>query len=89
MGGVGGIPDRLQASFLAYCARVMECNASFTQQQCDDFYNRIASGSQDLPACAEAMISYFDCGTALSCPELNMFNTPCDPQYYDAVDICD
>ncbi len=86
--GTGGAPNDLQASFAAYCARVMQCNPGFTEQQCDDFYNRIAEGNEGVPACATALVSYFDCGTALECFELNMFNTPCDPLYYDAVDVC-
>jgi hypothetical protein len=86
--GTGGAPNDLQASFAAYCARVMECIPGFTEQQCDDFYNRIADGNEGVPACAAALVSYFDCGTALECFELNMFNTPCDSFYYDAVDVC-
>ncbi|MGB5812863.1 MAG: hypothetical protein WBG86_20190, partial [Polyangiales bacterium] len=89
-GGAGGALTDLQASFAAACARVMQCSpGGATQQQCDDFYNRMAAGNEGVPACAAALVSYFDCGTGLECFELNMFNTPCDSLYYDAVDVCE
>jgi hypothetical protein len=85
----GGGGD-LASSLLAFCMNVDSCYVGTTTGECiDTFYNNYRPYI-DLDAdCEAALISYLDCGTKLSCPEMMATNNRCDPLFDAAVDECE
>jgi hypothetical protein len=90
--GVGGGPsDALANSLSAFCMKVVDCFPSYygTPEECVDYisnYYGLAGGIS--PACEAAAISYFDCGAALTCEQLDAESNACDDEADAAEQAC-
>ncbi len=89
-GGTGGTPgDGLANALSAFCMKVAECYAD-TVRECLDYYNNDIFPYYDIDSnCEAAIISYFDCGAALSCPEMMADPNNCDDEFDAIFDVCD
>jgi len=90
--GMGGGPtDGLTNALNAFCLKYVECfpndynNADECAATISQYYGLDGTVSAE---CNSAAISYFDCGAALSCAELDMESTSCDPQGTAAEQAC-
>lgn len=89
-GGTGALRDALQA----FCMKIVDCYSAmypdYTVQDCVNFYNdeRLANYNIDA-SCEAAAISYFNCGTGLSCQEIMADSNSCDDEFYAIFDACE
>jgi len=96
-GGTGGSPGAgLNATLEAWCMKLVdECNYTYpgvvtTAEECVTFFNTYLLAYYNIDAtCEAAFVSYFNCGAALSCPELLADSNSCDSQYDAVFDTCD
>lgn len=85
-GGSGG--DGLDASLRAFCMKAVQCEVGQAVDDCVNYYNSLIAQYNVTPACEAAVISYFDCGAALSCNEFLMNVNSCTDEYYAIFDVC-
>lgn len=94
-GGTGGsIPEGLANSLRGWCMNYVD-TCGFTYYSSVDecvseifeYYSQFIPNIDD-PSCQAALMSYADCGAALSCQELDMLNNSCDDQYYAIDEPC-
>ncbi len=90
-GGTGGTNGNgLSGALQAFCMKIAECYAGYTAQECVDFYNNGYLANYNLDAnCEGALVSYFDCGTQLSCAEIMANSNSCDDEFYAIFDVCE
>ena len=90
-GGTGGGNGSLTASLQAFCVKLVECFPGYYQsaEQCTNYLiNYYGFDGEVSAACEAAAISYFDCGTQLSCPELDAYSNSCEDEFGAAVQAC-
>ncbi|MBT8481265.1 MAG: hypothetical protein HKP36_06725, partial [Myxococcales bacterium] len=90
--GMGGGPtDGLTNALNAFCMKLVECfpndyaDADACSAAISQYYGLDGAVSAE---CNNAAISYFDCGAALSCAELDLESNSCDPQANAADQAC-
>jgi hypothetical protein len=84
----GGTSAALKNALSAFCMKVAECYAE-TVQECRDYYNDEIFPYYDIDSnCEAAMISYLDCGAALSCDEMMADSNSCDDEFDAIFDVC-
>lgn len=90
--GMGGGPtDGLANALNAFCMKLVECfpndynNAEECTAAISQYYGLDGAVT---PECNMAAISYFDCGTALSCAELEAESNSCDDEATAAEQAC-
>ena len=92
-GSAGTIPDDLAASLRGWCMNYVDCGFDYYNgvEQCVDsvreFYGQYITNLDD-PACEAALMSYLDCGAALSCAELDELSNSCDDEFRAALEAC-
>jgi hypothetical protein len=94
-GGTGGsIPEGLANSLRGWCMNYVDtCGFTYygSVDECVseifEYYSQFIPNIDD-PSCQAALMSYLDCGAALSCQELDMLNNSCDDQYYASAEPC-
>ena len=77
--GGGGLANALST----FCMKVAGCYENYTVEECTNYYDTVFPPNLDSN-CEAAIISYFNCGTALSCEELMMYSNSCDDEF-DAI----
>ena len=90
-GGTTVTDDALGEALDAFCVKLVECFPAYynTVGECvTDLTNYYDVGGDVSSQCAAALTSYLQCGEALSCEELDDYNTSCDDQWYAAYDVC-
>ncbi|MGB5695035.1 MAG: hypothetical protein WBM46_05245 [Polyangiales bacterium] len=88
-GGSGGSDGNgLAAALQAFCMKAVECFPGYTLQDCVNYYNSQIAMYDVTPACEAAATSYFNCGAALSCAELDMYNNSCDDEFDAIFNVC-
>jgi len=88
---LGGGNGSLTASLQAFCVKLVECFPGYYQsaEQCTNYLiNYYGFDGEVSAACEAAAISYFDCGTQLSCPELDAYSNSCEDEFGAAVQAC-
>ncbi len=89
--GTGGSTGDLQSALNSWCMKLVDCFPGYYAgvQDCvnyiSEYYGIIGNLS---PACEAAAASYFDCGSMLSCAELDMFSNDCDDEFDAASEAC-
>jgi hypothetical protein len=87
-GATGGTGGGLENALNAFCMKVAECFSQYTTVEvCLDSYNDRIPDDPDL-SCQAALISYFDCGLALSCDALGMDGNSCDDEFAAIGETC-
>ncbi len=91
-GGNGG--NALSNALQAFCMKIVDCYSDlypdYTVQDCVDLYNNGYLANYNLDAnCEGAIVSYFNCGTALSCNEIMADSNSCDDEFYAIFDACE
>jgi len=84
--GTGG--DGLAASIRAFCMTAVECFPGYTLNECINYYNSLVSDYVVTPACEAAAASYFNCGSELSCAELDASQNSCDDEFDAIFEVC-
>ena len=80
----GTLDDALQA----FCMKLVDCFPRYyTMQGCLNYYDSVFPDNISSN-CEAALVSYFNCGTALSCSELDTYSNSCDDEFNNAYDIC-
>ena len=92
-GGNGTPGTDLNGALGAWCMTLAGCFPESPYYQptnyCVDYHLNWYGLNGDISAaCQTAAISYFECGTGLSCEQLGMYNNDCNPQWYAADDTC-
>ena len=87
----GGQSDALANALSSFCMKLADCFPSYygSTQECVDYisnYYGLADGVS--PACEAAAISYFDCGAALTCEQLDAESNACDDEATAAEQAC-
>ncbi len=91
-GGNGG--NGLSSSLQAFCMKIVDCYQEiypdYTVQDCVNFYNNGYLANYNLDAnCEGALVSYFNCGTGLTCDEIMANSNSCDDEFDAIFDICE
>ena len=85
----GGTSTALKNALSAFCMTVAECYAD-TVRECLDYYNNDIFPYYDIDSSCEAgLISYLDCGAALSCEGMMADPNSCDDEFEAIFDVCD
>lgn len=89
--GTGGIGGDLGNALNAFCMKLVECfpeyymNTPTCVSDITEYYGIIGEIS---PACEAAAASYFDCGSMLTCDQLDLISNDCDDEFNAAADAC-
>ena len=80
--------EQVNSAIDAFCMKVVSCNLGVTMQECTDYYQMLADGSNDTPQCFGAFVSYANCLTDLSCDQLAAESTACEGLYDPVYNAC-
>jgi hypothetical protein len=87
--GSGGGSASIEASIEAFCMKLVECNYYVNTSVCVAYLTYYYGLDDELTAeCESAAISYFDCGTLLTCAELGAMSNSCDDEFIAAAQAC-
>ena len=87
-GGAAGSGGNGTSSQLdAFCMKIDQCYAQYTTQDCIDYYNDEIFPVYNIDPNCPAILSYFECGAQLSCPEIMAPSNSCDDEW-DAIGTC-
>jgi len=77
-------PSALGESINAFCMNVVGCFPDYTLGDCTAYYSDLLGNYNLSSTCQAALATYFNCGAALSCEELELYNNSCDDEF-DAI----
>jgi len=84
-GGNGG--NGISAAFEAFCMRRAECSY-YPFEDCITYFTEVILPSSNLDPDCQALVTYFECGSRLTCEEILVFETGCENEYNAAIGTC-